>query len=52
MTAAQRKVVLVIGIVLAPVFFVAGVVENSILVSLAGPVVSIGVGIFVWAGRD
>ncbi len=52
MTNAQRKVVQVVGIVLAPVFFLVGAYHDNGLLMLVAPVVSVGVGAFVWAGRD
>ena len=51
MNDTQRKIILVVGFVLAPVLFWGGVFDESRLVAFAGPLVSIGVGLYVWAGR-
>ena len=52
MNNSQRKIVLSLSIVLAPVLFLVGVEENEIMLGILGPIVSIAIGIFVWAGRD
>ncbi len=44
MTNSQRKAILVMGILLAPVLFVAGSDANTILVAFGGPLASIGIG--------
>ena len=51
MNDTQRKIILVVGFVLAPVLFWGGVLAETRLVAFAGAVVSIGVGLYVWAGR-
>ena len=52
MNNAQRKTILITCLILAPVLFVAGVEQGEILLVLAGPIIAIAVGLFVWAGRD
>ena len=52
MTNAQRKLVLTLGMLLAPVLFLYGLLENSLLILFGGPIVSIGFGFYFWMGRS
>lgn len=52
MNNAQRKAILVFSILLAPLLFVAGVNDRSLLLAFAGPLLSVGVGVFAWLGRS
>ena len=51
MNNTQRTILLIVGIGLAPILFWYGVEENNLLIVLGGPVLSLGGGIYAWAGR-
>ena len=51
MSNAQRKVVLIVAILLAPLLILYGMGENSFLIAFGGPILSLGLGIYVWVGR-
>ncbi len=51
MNNTQRTIALVVGIALAPILFWYGAEENNLLIALGGPVLSLGGGIYAWAGR-
>jgi hypothetical protein len=52
MTTSQRKVVLIVSILVAPVLFLAGIADENALLAFGGPILSLGAGIFVWVGRS
>ena len=52
MTNAQRKVVLIVGILFAPILLVYGLTEDSFIITVGGPFLSVGLGIYSWVGRD
>ncbi|MBI5394034.1 MAG: hypothetical protein HZA91_01925 [Verrucomicrobia bacterium] len=49
---AQRKMILIVGIVLAPLLLFWGLLERREWVAVFGPIISIGVGFFFWLGRE
>jgi len=51
MNTTQRKIVLIVSVILAPLFFLWGWGEGSPM-AIVAPVASVGIGIWVWSGRD
>jgi len=52
MSNTQRKVVLIMGIILAPFIAFYGFQEDSALIVFGGPILSVGSGIYFWVGRE
>ena len=52
MNNSVRLAILILGLLLAPVLFVFGTMTFNSLMTLGGPIVSIGLGIFFWRGRS
>jgi len=52
MSNTQRTVVLIVGIMLAPILYLYGMDVHSTLIILGGPIASVGLGIYFWVGRE
>ena len=53
MSNTQRTIVLIIGVLLAPILFVYGAQgRDNAFIMFGGPILTIGLGIYVWVGRE